>query len=342
MKIQQSQVSPQLMSMTLLPGEEKIVDVEVFAPTKGPLDLYILMDFSNSMIDDLNNLKRMGKELGEHIWICCMLWRLFCSFFFFQFTDPRCLFCSCAGGETVRRLHHWLWEVCGQSDWAPDWHETIKVKEKQNIKHKLWKKFRHVTSSIDWYFSFSDLRDRGPTVTLLSPSKTSSSWPKTWTSLPVSFRRRGSLETWTLLREALMPSCRLQCVRLVRLRFSEIWFPNYDSFIYSNEIFSTKHWLHFLFAFLSQDKIGWRQHSTHLLVFSTESAFHYETDGANVLSGILPRNDELCHLDADGKYTKDTKQDYPSIPTLVRILRKHNIIPIFAVTNHSYTHYKVC
>lgn len=55
------------MSMTFLPGEEKMVDVEVFAPTKGPLDLYILMDFSNSMADDLDNLKSMGKELGEHL-----------------------------------------------------------------------------------------------------------------------------------------------------------------------------------------------------------------------------------------------------------------------------------
>lgn len=64
MQLLQSQVSPQQMSMSFLPGEEKMVDVEVFAPTKGPLDLYILMDFSNSMSDDLNNLKRMGKELG--------------------------------------------------------------------------------------------------------------------------------------------------------------------------------------------------------------------------------------------------------------------------------------
>lgn len=76
-------------------------------------------------------------------------------------------------------------------------------------------------------------------------------------------------------------------------------------------------------------------------MFSTESAFHYETDGANVLSGILKRNDELCHLDAEGKYTEDVNQDYPSIPTLVRLLEKNNIIPIFAVTNHSYTYYKV-
>lgn len=60
-----SQVSPQQMRMTLLPGEEKEVEMEVFEPTRGPLDLYILMDFSNSMSDDLDNLKRMGDKLGE-------------------------------------------------------------------------------------------------------------------------------------------------------------------------------------------------------------------------------------------------------------------------------------
>lgn len=57
-------MSPQKVTMSFLPGEEKLVNVEVFAPTKGPLDLYILMDFSNSMADDLDNLKKMGNELG--------------------------------------------------------------------------------------------------------------------------------------------------------------------------------------------------------------------------------------------------------------------------------------
>lgn len=65
----QSQISPQLMSMNLLPGEERQIDVDVFAPTKGPLDLYILMDFSNSMADDLDNLKKMGNELGQCAYI---------------------------------------------------------------------------------------------------------------------------------------------------------------------------------------------------------------------------------------------------------------------------------
>lgn len=53
------------MSLSFLPGEEREVDVQVFAPTKGPLDLYILMDFSNSMADDLDNLKKMGKKFGD-------------------------------------------------------------------------------------------------------------------------------------------------------------------------------------------------------------------------------------------------------------------------------------
>lgn len=76
-------------------------------------------------------------------------------------------------------------------------------------------------------------------------------------------------------------------------------------------------------------------------MFSTESAFHYEADGTNVLAGILARNDEQCHLDTSGTYVYDTKQDYPSVPTLVRLLGQHNIIPIFAVTNHSYSYYEV-
>lgn len=29
------------------------------------MDLYILMDFSNSMSDDLDNLKQMGQNLGK-------------------------------------------------------------------------------------------------------------------------------------------------------------------------------------------------------------------------------------------------------------------------------------
>uniref|UniRef100_A0A8C4QF84 Integrin beta n=1 Tax=Eptatretus burgeri TaxID=7764 RepID=A0A8C4QF84_EPTBU len=89
-----------------------------------------------------------------------------------------------------------------------------------------------------------------------------------------------------------------------------------------------------------KDNIGWRNETTHLLVFCTESAFHYEADGTNVLAGILKRNDEQCHLSEDGTYTMAEFQDYPSIPMLVRHFARNSIIPIFAITNHAIEYYK--
>lgn len=103
------------MSISLLPGEEKQVDVEVFAPAKGPLDLYILMDFSNSMADDLDNLKSMGKQLGEHLCTekCFREGRRVTRL---VNTGGKSVSCSFSGEEAVKRLHHRVWEVCGQSD----------------------------------------------------------------------------------------------------------------------------------------------------------------------------------------------------------------------------------
>lgn len=40
-------------------------NMDVFQPLESPVDLYILMDFSYSMSDDLDNLKSMGQNLGE-------------------------------------------------------------------------------------------------------------------------------------------------------------------------------------------------------------------------------------------------------------------------------------
>ncbi|KAM9837621.1 integrin beta-4 [Aulostomus maculatus] len=240
-KLQQSQVSPQQVSMTFLPGEEKLVDVEVFAPTKGPLDLYILMDFSNSMADDLDNLKAMGKELAL----------------------------------LVEKL---------SDDYTIGFGKFVdKVVEPQ-----------------------TDMR----------PLKLAQPWPNS--DPPFSFQNviklTSDLEFFTSELQKERISGNLDAPE-----------GGFDAILQ---------------AAVCGDKIGWRPSSTHLLVFSTESAFHYEGDGANVLAGILPRNDEQCHLDNKNKYTKDTMQDYPSVPTLVRVLGKNNIIPIFAVTNHSYTYYE--
>ncbi|XP_059360036.1 integrin beta-4 isoform X2 [Carassius carassius] len=236
-----SQVAPQLMRVTLLPGEVKEVDMEVFEPVSGPLDLYILMDFSNSMSDDLDNLKRMGDQLAQ----------------------------------LVARL---------SNDYTIGFGKFVdKVTEPQ-----------------------TDMR----------PSKLAMPWANS--DPPFSFRNVISLTSnISTFRDKLQEE-----------RISGNLDAPEGGF---DAILQTA---------VCQEYIGWRKDSTHLLVFSTESAFHYEADGANVLAGILDRNDEQCHLTSDGKYTHDTRQDYPSIPTLVRLLVKHNIIPIFAVTNHSYDYYQ--
>lgn len=58
-------MSPQAMYMRLRAGEEMSFNMDVFQPKESPVDLYILMDFSYSMSDDLDNLKSMGHNLGE-------------------------------------------------------------------------------------------------------------------------------------------------------------------------------------------------------------------------------------------------------------------------------------
>ncbi|XP_059379131.1 integrin beta-4-like isoform X2 [Carassius carassius] len=236
-----SQVAPQQMSMTLLPGEEREVEMEVFEPARGPLDLYILMDFSHSMSDDLDNLKRMGDQLAELVGKISDDYTIGFGKFVDKVTEP-------------------------QTDMRP---AKLKVP---------W-------ANADPPFSFRNV------ITLTK-----------------------NIDTF---RQKLQQECISGNLDAPEGGFDAI-----------------------LQAAVCQEQIGWRNDSTHLLVFSTESAFHYEADGANVLAGILDRNDEQCHLTSDGNYTHDTRQDYPSIPTIVRLLMKHNIIPIFAITNHSYSYYE--
>ncbi|KAJ8399733.1 hypothetical protein AAFF_G00408380 [Aldrovandia affinis] len=239
--LKRSQVAPQLVKMRLVPGEEQDVNMQVFEPGRGPLDLYILMDFSNSMSDDLDNLKRMGDKLANLVG----------------------------------------------------------------------------TLSDDYTIGFGKFVDKvTEPQTDMRPSKLAQPWPHS--DPPFSFKNVIKLtNNITFFRQ------QLQLERISgNLDAPE---GGFDAILQ---------------AAVCQENIGWRPHSTHLLVFSTESAFHYEADGVNVLSGILPRNDEACHLETDGTYTHDTIQDYPSVPTLVRLLGKHNIIPIFAITNHSFTYYE--
>uniref|UniRef100_A0AAR2KYR9 Integrin beta n=1 Tax=Pygocentrus nattereri TaxID=42514 RepID=A0AAR2KYR9_PYGNA len=236
-----AQVAPQRMMMTLLPGEEKQVVMEVFEPGRGPLDLYILMDFSNSMSDDLDNLKRMGDELAQLVG----------------------------------------------------------------------------TLSDDYTIGFGKFVDKViEPQTDMRPSKLAQPWPNS--EPPFSFQHvitlTSNINTFRQILQKEKISGNLDAPE-----------GGFDAILQ---------------AAVCQSQIGWRKDSTHLLVFSTESAFHYEADGVNVLAGVLNRNDEACHLNPTGSYTHATQQDYPSVPTLVRILMKHNIIPIFAITNHSLSYYE--
>uniref|UniRef100_A0A8B9LEJ2 Integrin beta n=1 Tax=Astyanax mexicanus TaxID=7994 RepID=A0A8B9LEJ2_ASTMX len=237
-----AQVAPQQMTMTLLPGEERELVMEVFEPGRGPLDLYILMDFSNSMSDDLDNLKRMGDQLAKLVG----------------------------------------------------------------------------TLSDDYTIGFGKFVDKViEPQTDMRPSKLAQPWPNS--DPPFSFRHviplTNNINTFRQILQKERISGNLDAPE-----------GGFDAILQ---------------AAVCQSQIGWRNDTTHLLVFSTESAFHYEADGVNVLAGVLDRNDEKCHLDTGGSYTHATLQDYPSVPTLVRTLMKHNIIPIFAITNHSLSYYEV-
>ncbi|XP_055994106.1 integrin beta-4 [Sorex fumeus] len=239
--LRRSQVAPQGLRARLRPGEERFFDLEVFEPLESPVDLYILMDFSNSMSDDLDNLKKMGQNLAR---------------------------------------------VLSQ-----------------------------LTS--DYTIGFGKFVDKvSVPQTDMRPEKLKEPWPNS--DAPFSFKN-----VISLTNDENEFRTKLQGERVSgNLDAPE---GGFDAILQT--------------AVCTRD-IGWRPESTHLLVFSTESAFHYEADGANVLAGIIRRNDEECHLDATGTYTQYRTQDYPSVPTLVRLLGKHNIIPIFAVTNYSYSYYE--
>ncbi|NXA35987.1 ITB4 protein, partial [Eudromia elegans] len=236
-----AEVAPQSMFMRLRAGEEMNFDMDVFQPLESPVDLYILMDFSYSMSDDLDNLKSMGQKLAKFLQALTSNYTIGFGKFVDKVSSP-------------------------QTDMRPE-----KLREPWNNADSpfSFKNVIRLTSNID-YFS-KELRKE---------------------------RISGNLDAPEGGFDAILQTA------------------------------------------VCKDMIGWRKDSTHLLVFSTESAFHYEADGTNVLAGILRRNDEQCHLDPDGTYRFDTKQDYPSVPTLVRLLGQHNIIPIFAVTNHSYSYYE--
>lgn len=82
------------------------------------------------------------------------------------------------------------------------------------------------------------------------------------------------------------------------------------------------------------DVIGWRQGARKLLVFSTDSSFHYAGDGK--LGGIVEPNDARCHMARKEQdvyeYTHSKDLDYPSVSQISRTVKEKSINLIFAVT----------
>lgn len=62
-----NQVSPRTSQITLRPGETVSIPLSVQLAMNYPLDLYLLMDLSASMRDDLDNLKELGGGIAETI-----------------------------------------------------------------------------------------------------------------------------------------------------------------------------------------------------------------------------------------------------------------------------------
>ncbi|KAG8447023.1 hypothetical protein GDO86_014464 [Hymenochirus boettgeri] len=82
--------------------------------------------------------------------------------------------------------------------------------------------------------------------------------------------------------------------------------------------------------FNEEEKIGWRNESSHLLVFTTDARTHIALDGR--LAGIVQPNDGMCHLGADNHYSASTTLDYPSLGLMTEKLTEKNINLVFAVT----------
>uniref|UniRef100_A0A8C0IN26 Integrin beta n=1 Tax=Chelonoidis abingdonii TaxID=106734 RepID=A0A8C0IN26_CHEAB len=90
-------------------------------------------------------------------------------------------------------------------------------------------------------------------------------------------------------------------------------------------------------AAVCEEQIGWRN-VTRLLVFTSDDVFHTAGDGK--LGGIYLPNDNQCHLDTDGLYSKSHIYDYPSVGHLAQVLSASNIQPIFAVTGSTLPVYQ--
>uniref|UniRef100_A0A8D2AY89 Integrin beta n=1 Tax=Sciurus vulgaris TaxID=55149 RepID=A0A8D2AY89_SCIVU len=91
-------------------------------------------------------------------------------------------------------------------------------------------------------------------------------------------------------------------------------------------------------AAVCDEKIGWRNDASHLLVFTTDAKTHIALDGR--LAGIVQPNDGQCHVGTDNHYSASTTMDYPSLGLMTEKLSEKNINLIFAVTENVVSLYQ--
>ncbi|GBP40030.1 Integrin beta-nu [Eumeta japonica] len=84
-------------------------------------------------------------------------------------------------------------------------------------------------------------------------------------------------------------------------------------------------------------RLGWSQRSRKIVILLSDGLMHTAGDGK--LGGAVLRNDETCHLDENGYYSEADVYDYPSIAQIYRLLDKHKVNVIFAVTENVKQHY---
>lgn len=70
-----------------------------------------------------------------------------------------------------------------------------------------------------------------------------------------------------------------------------------------------------LYFFFKQEKIGWRNDASHLLVFTTDAKTHIALDGR--LAGIVQPNDGQCHVGNDNHYSASTTMVRFLVPPMV-------------------------
>ncbi|CAG2179959.1 unnamed protein product, partial [Oppiella nova] len=91
-------------------------------------------------------------------------------------------------------------------------------------------------------------------------------------------------------------------------------------------------------AIVCRQHIKWEDLSRKIILFATDSIFHYAGDGK--LGGIVQPNDGQCHLNDEGVYTESKEQDYPSLEQINRVVTESKTNIIFAVPEDSINVYK--